>query len=183
MERARELLDRGEVASALEFYGKAFDPDALDEVEARSMLIDARSLLARKRVQEALEAFEDALLMGTDVQRRQALEGIADIVTIRERQKSLALTLQAELKNRFVKKTPEAAGMAAVPNEDGIVAISADALAALPEHLAKGGRFQPAPPRLKEAGLPFAPVKSMIYTDESDVRHILEIAAHLAADD
>ena len=66
--KGREFLERGDISSAVECYGKAFDPDSADEAEARSMLIEGRSHLSRKHLMEALECFEEALLMGTEVQ-------------------------------------------------------------------------------------------------------------------
>ncbi len=83
--KGRKFLAQGDIPSAVKCYEKAFDPEAVDETEARSMLIEARSHLSRKHLLEALESFEEALLTGTDVQRRQALDGILTIAEMRSR--------------------------------------------------------------------------------------------------
>ncbi len=41
--KGREFLEKGNIPAAVECYGQAYDPDAVDEAEARSMLIEARA--------------------------------------------------------------------------------------------------------------------------------------------
>ena len=69
--KGRESLERGDIASAVEFYSKAFDPEALDEPEARNMLIEARANLSRKFIPEALDSFEEALIVGDKIEQRK----------------------------------------------------------------------------------------------------------------
>ena len=81
--RARELLDTGEITQAVELYCRMFDPDSQDDEEARSLLVEAWSYLAAKQVIDALDCFEETMTIGTEVQRRQALEGIMQIGEIK----------------------------------------------------------------------------------------------------
>jgi len=177
--RGREFLQRGDVSAAVECYEHAYDPDALDEAEARNMLIEARSHLLKKFLPEALESFEEALLMGTEVQRRQALEGILAIGEIRSRLAHLAAELKKGLKSIFGKKSPASKGLALVSDEENLVLISSEALNSLPVRLAAGKRVVKLPQRLTDHPLPFATDRCILYTDDEDVDYILEVAEAL----
>ncbi len=179
VEKGRAFLERGDVSAAVECYGKAFDPESVDELEARNMLIEARSHLARKHLLEALESFEEALLMGTEVQRRQALEGISQIGEIRARLKRLTAEIKAGLKKYLGETAPESKGLLLLSNDQNFLVISDETLATLPDRLAKGGIVKPVPAHLSDYSLPFAASKCVPYTDDEDVAHILRIAAHL----
>jgi len=179
VEKGRDLLQRGDVSSAIECYGRAFDPDSLDETEARSALIEARSQLSRKHLHEALENFEEALLMGTEVQRRQALEGIAAIGTIRSRLVSLTAALKKGLKARLGRKSPPSVGVSLVSDDENLVLIAEEVIERLPRHLAKVKRISKLPQRFSDYSLPFSTSACICYTDEDDVRYILEVAESL----
>ena len=181
VEKAREFLAFGDVPGAVACYSKVFDPDSLDEEEARSMLIEARSHLSRKYLVEALDCFEEALIMGTDVQRRQALDGIAEIGQIRAGMKSLEETLKKGLRKCFGRKMKAPAGPALISDSENLVLITAEMLESLPKHLARSSKFQSVPPHLADAVLPIPADKCIPYTTEADVRFILEIAEHLAS--
>jgi hypothetical protein len=179
VEKGRELLERGEVSSAVEWYGRAFDPESLDEAEARSMLIEARSQLSRKHLLEALEFFEEALLMGTDVQRRQALEGIATVGETRTRLPDLRVMLKRGLEETLGSVPLEEFGLAFVSDSDNLVLIAVDMVEALPPHLSRGKRIFPLPQHLYDHELTIRTDKCIPYTDEEDVRYILEVATWL----
>lgn len=179
VEKARESLERGDLASAMAYYGRVFDPDTLDEEEARSMLIEARAHLARKDLVAALENFEEALVMGTQVQRRQALDGIETIGAMRSRLKNLTTELKKGLKRAFGRKKPESAGLALVGGEANMVLISNKALETLPNYLARSGKLRRLPPRLADYPLPFQTERCIFYADEEDIRLIFEIAESL----
>jgi len=178
--KGRELLEKGEVASALECYEKVFEPEALDETEARTMLIEARANLSRKHIQEALDCFEEALVMGTDVQRRQALDGIISVGEIRSRLRSLTPTLKKGLKDRLGKRLASS-GLALVSDEENVVLISPEAIERLPGHLAKGSRISRLPQHLTDLQLPFQTDKCIPYADEGDLRYVLEVATSLSS--
>lgn len=148
VERGRELLDRGDVASAIECYGKVSDPDSLDELEARSMLIEARSHLSRKYVLEALESFEEALMMRTDGQRRQALDGISAIGEIRSQLGYLTMELRKGLRKLFGGKTPISHGISLVTDEENVVLVSPEALEGLPSTPSRSAGIRRLPPHL-----------------------------------
>lgn len=179
VEKARESLQRGEIALAMTYYGQVFDPDTLDEDEARSMLIEARAHLARKDLVAALENFEEALLMGTDVQRRQALDGIGSIGDIRSRLKNLTMELKKGLKKAFARKKPESVGLALAAGEENMVLISSKALETLPGFLARSSKLRQLPPRMADYALPFQTDRCIFYAEEEDIRLILEIADNL----
>jgi tetratricopeptide (TPR) repeat protein len=179
VEKGRAFLERGDVLAAVECYGKAFDPESIDELEARNMLIEARSHLGRKHLLEALESFEEALLMGTEVQRRQALEGISQIGEIRARLKRLTAEIKAGLKKYLGDTRPESKGLLLLSNDQNFLVISDDTLSKLPDRLAKGSKMKPVPAHLSDYSLPFAASKCVPYTDDEDVAHILSIAAHV----
>ena len=178
--KGREFLENGDLPSALECYDQAFDPEALDESEARSMLIEARAHLSRKHILEALESFEDALSMGTDVQRRQALEGISTVGQIKAGLAPLTAKLKKGLKGALGKRGPLASRLALVSESDNVVLISEEAAESLPAHLLKGGKIGRLPQHLTDYPLPFPTSKCIPYTDEEDVRYILEVAAALS---
>lgn len=177
--KGRELLEQGDISSAVEYYGKAFDPESVDEAEARSMLIEARSHLSRKHLLEALESFEEALLMGTEVQRRQALEGIFTIGQIRARLGSLHAELKTGLERVLGGVLPEDLGLVLLREEENVVLVSDEAGGRLPGHLIKGSRFSRLPQHLIDSNLPVAAVRCIPYADEDDVRYILDVAAEL----
>lgn len=177
--KAREFLEKGNISAAVECYGRAHDPEAVDETEARNMLIEARAHLSRKHLLEALESFEEALLMGTDVQRRQALDGISALGEIRAGLRALAAYLKKGFKEIFGQQRPSARGMALVSDEENIVLISEEAVQSLPAPLAKGGRISRLPSHLVDHPLPLKTDKCIPYVNEDDARYILEVAAAL----
>jgi hypothetical protein len=177
--RAREFLERGDLAAAVECYEKAFDPDALDEIEARNMLIEARAHLSRKHLFEAQECFEEALVMGTDVQRRQALDAITNIAEIRSRLVGLTARLRKGLKGVTTKRGHTPPPMAFVSDSENVVLISREALGGLPVNLSRNSRLGRLPQHLVDQPLPFEAGKCIPFTDEDDIRFILELAAAL----
>jgi tetratricopeptide (TPR) repeat protein len=177
--KGRELLEKGDISSAVEYYGKAFDPDSLDESEARSMLIEARSHLSRKHLLEALESFEEALLMGTDVQRHQALDGILTIGQIRSGLGPITTSLASELKALLRDLPPSELGLALMEGDENVVLLSVEAVAKLPGHLTKGSKITKLPQHLTDYVLPFESNRCIPYTDEEDVRFILDVASEL----
>jgi tetratricopeptide (TPR) repeat protein len=177
--KGREFLDNGDLPSALECYDQAFDPESMDESEARNMLIEARAHLLRKHILEALESFEEALQMGTDVQRRQALDGISTIGEIKSRLGSITAKLKKGLKGALSKRGPLTSWLALVSETDNVVLISREAAESLPAQLVKGGKIGRLPQHLSDHPLPIATDRCIPYTDEEDVRYILEIAAAL----
>jgi hypothetical protein len=179
--KGREFLERGDIASAVECYGRVFDPDTVDESEARSMLIEARSHLSRKHVLEALECFEEALIMGTEVQRRQALDGIASVGEIRSRLGALTTELKKGLKQRLGKKSPASSGLALVSDQENVVLISDEAIAKLPSSLTRGSRITKLPQHMTDMHLPLQARHCIPYAHEDDVRYILDVAAHLSS--
>lgn len=177
--KGREFLEKGDISSAVEYYGKAFDPDSLDESEARSMLIEARSHLSRKHLLEALESFEEALLMGTDVQRRQALEGIFTIGQIRSGLDSITASVKDGLEQLLRDVPPLDLGLALVGGDENVVLVSIEAIEKLPVHLTKGSKISRLPQHLMEYRLSLETNRCIPYTDEEDVRFILDVAAEL----
>jgi tetratricopeptide (TPR) repeat protein len=178
--KGREHLEQGQVALAVECYEKVFDPEALDETEARTMLIEGRAHLSRKHIHEALDCFEEALVMGTDVQRRQALDGIATVGEIRSGLRSLTTSLKKGLKDRLGKRQI-ASGLSLVSDDDNIVLISREALERLPSHLAKASKISRLPQHLVDLPLPFETDKCIPFADQGDLQYILEIASSLSA--
>jgi len=178
--KGRELLEQGNVASALDCYERMFDPEALDETEARTMLIEARAHLSRKHIQEALDCFEEALVMGTDVQRRQALDGISNVGEIRSRLRSLTSSLKKGLKDRLGKRQI-ASGLSLVSDEDNVVLISKEAIERLPSHLARTTRISKLPQHLIDLQLPFETERCIPFADQGDLDYILEVASSLSA--
>lgn len=181
VEKGRELLEKGDIPSAVKFYGQAFDPDALDEGEARSMLIEARAQLSRKHLLEALESFEEALLMGTEVQRRQALDGIIAVGEMRAKLPGLTAKLKKGLKDRLGKKSPTGVGLALVSDQENVVLISREAVVRLPPNLGKGPRIRRIPQHLSDYQPPFKADHCISYADEDDVNYVLEVADSLLA--
>lgn len=179
--KGREFLDRGDISSAVKYYGQAYDPDTIDEGEARSMLIEARSHLSRKHILEALECFEEALLMGTEVQRRQALEGIAAVGEIRSRLAALNADLDKGLKERLGARSPVEVGLALVSETENVILLPRAALDRLPAALAKSARLSRVPQHLSDFVPPFERPICIPYTDADDVRFILEVASALVA--
>jgi hypothetical protein len=177
--KGREFLEKGNIPAAVECYGQAYDPDAVDEPEARNMLIEARAHLSRKHLLEALESFEEALLMGTDVQRRQALDGISALGELRTGLRILTTYLKKGLKEVLGQQRPSSLGIALVSDEENVVLISEEAVQSLPAPLAKGGRISRLPPHLADYPLPFETDKCIPYINEDDARFILEVAATL----
>lgn len=177
--KGREFLQRGDVRAAVECYGQAYDPDALDEAEARNMLIEARSHLSKKHLVEALESFEEALLMGTDVQRRQALEGIATIGEIRSQLAALTPRLKKRLKSIFGRKVPPEKGMAFISEDENLVLVSDEAFENIPVRLVTTKRITKVPLHITDYQLPFPATRCIPFTDEDDVEYILEVARAL----
>lgn len=177
--KGREFLERGDISSAVECYGKAFDPDSADEEEARSMLIEGRSHLSRKHLLEALECFEEALLMGTEVQRRQALEEIITIGEIRARVGALIPGLKKVLTDRPGKRPSALSGLALISDVENVVVISREAFENLPGRLAKSSRITRIPQHITEDRLPFKADRCVPFTDKDDVRFIIELASAL----
>lgn len=179
--KGREFLQQGDVSAAVECYGSAFDPDSVDEVEARSMLIEARSSLSRKHLLEALESFEEALLMGTELQRRQALEGIAAIGAIKSRLVGLTEQLNRGLKSIVGRKRLASIGLAVVADDENTVFISNDAVRALSGRMAVGKRLSRIPHHFADHELPIECDRCIPYADEDDVRFILAVAKELTS--
>ncbi|MFZ5865221.1 MAG: tetratricopeptide repeat protein [Thermodesulfobacteriota bacterium] len=180
VEKGRRLLDQGDVSSALVQYEKAFDPDVLDEAEARAMLIEARSHLSRKHYVEALECFEEALMMGTDRQRGQALEGISIIGEIMVRVRTINAELKSVLKKAFGKKSPATRGLALVSDAENVLLISREAVERLPSPLSRGGKIQSLPPHLHDYPLPLKTDRCIPFADEKDLRFLVEVIEHVA---
>jgi tetratricopeptide (TPR) repeat protein len=178
--KGREFLENGDLQSALECYDQAYDPESLDEYEARNMLIEARAHLSRKHILEALESFEEALSMGTDVQRKQALDGISTVGEIKSQLGPLTAKLKKSLKGALGKRGPHARRLALVSDTDNVVLVSPEAADSLPAHLLKGGKIGRLPQHLSDFSLPFATDRCIPYTDEDDVRYILDVAAALS---
>lgn len=179
LEKARELLDQGRIDDALEHYQQAFDPDSLDERESRNMLIEARAQLSRKYLKDALENFEEALVMGTEIQRQQAMEGILAVARIRSKLSALSHLLKRGFKERLGKRDPASLGLLPLPDEENVILISQEALESLPNHLITGHRIGRIPARISDKNLPFTADKCVAYADESDVHYILEITMAL----
>lgn len=182
IERGREFFEQGDLPSAIDCYSQAFDPESLDEREARSMLIEARSHLSKKHLLEALESFEEALVMGTEIQRRQALEGVLIIGEIRARLPRLAAHLKRGLRERFGKKDISAIGLSMLSDHDNVILISQRAEEVLPSHLTKGGRIGRIPRSVAEYHLPFSTERCIAFTEEDDVHYVLEVADALHQD-
>ncbi len=180
MEKGRHFLQNGNIASALEWYAKVSDPESLDEAEAREMLIEARSHLSHKFLVDAVESFEEALLMGTDVQRRQALDGISKVGEIRLELKSLVPELKAGLRDLFGDADAAGVGFGLINDEENIVLISQEALESLPGHLAKSSKIDKLPPHLRDQPLPFPAQRCIPFVSRAEVRFILDVAAALA---
>jgi len=180
VERGRDFLERGDISSAVESYSQAYDPDALDESEAREMLIEARAHLSRKRILDALECFEEALLMGTDIQRRQALDGISNVGEILPILPSCTSKLKKGLKEVLGKSKPESVGLAVLPDEENVVVIADQAIENLPLGLRGGNRICRLTDRLRGHPVPFGADRCIPYADENDVTYIIEVAKALA---
>lgn len=174
--KGRELLERGDVASAVETYKKAFDPDALDEPEARNMLIEARANLSKKFLPEALDSFEEALIIGEEIQRRQAIEGIISIAEIRGRLNVLTQQLKDGIKQLTGKKNRPIPGLALISDVENLVLISNEAMAKLPDRLVRGVRITKVPQRLSGSSMPLEAEKCIPYSTQDDVAYILEVA-------
>lgn len=174
--RGRESLDRGDVASAVEFYSKAFDPESLDEPEARNLLIEARAYLSRKFLPEALENFEEALIIGDRIQRRQAMEGITTIAEIRLSLGFLTQELKRKLKETTGGKNKKVPGLSLITDEENMVLISNDAISKLPERLSRGVRIAKIPLRLQGTNLPIEAQRCIPYSNEDDIKYIIEVA-------
>jgi tetratricopeptide (TPR) repeat protein len=176
--KARQLLDKGDIPAAVECYQKVHEPDAEDEGEARNMLIEARAHLSRKHVIEALEHFEEALVMGTTVQRRQALEGIAKIGEMKAKLGPLTKKLKKGLEESGVSL--KEVGLALMSAQENAVLITAEAAEKLPTSLTKGGKISRLPQHLTEHPLPLATNRCICYADEEDVRYIIDVAVGLS---
>lgn len=176
IERGRELFEQGDLSSAIACYSQAFDPESLDEREARSMLIEARSHLSKKHLLEALETFEEALVMGTEIQRRQALDGILIIGEIRSRLPRLSAQLKRGLRERFGKRDVSAIGLSMLSDHENLVLISEEAGDILPNHLTKGGRIGRIPRSIEDYQLPLRTQRCIAFTEEDDIRYVLEVA-------
>ncbi|MEJ2716691.1 MAG: hypothetical protein P8182_06060 [Deltaproteobacteria bacterium] len=183
LEKGRELLERGDIFSALECYKQVFDPESVDELEARTMLIEARSHLSRKHMLEALESFEEALMMGTERQRGQALEGLSAVGEIRSRLPGLTQELKKGLRKCFGKRKAASKGLELISDEENIVIISPEGIDRLPAKLMRSGKIQKLPPHLMDYPLPFYAEHCIPYVGAEDVRYILEVADHLISDE
>ena len=183
LEKGRDLLERGDILSALECYRQAFDPESVDELEARTMLIEARSHLSRKQILEALESFEEALMMGTERQRGQALEGISAVGEIRTRLHGLTHELKKGLRKCFGKRKTASKDLELISDEENIVIVSPEALNRLPVRLMRAGKIQKLPPHLTDYPLPFHAEQCIPYAGAEDVQYILGVAAFLAAEE
>jgi hypothetical protein len=179
MEEARKSLERGNIPSAVELYSHAVIPDTEDEKEARDMLIEARSHLSKKNLIEALDCFEEALMMGTEIQRRQALEGILKIGELLKGVKPLTSQIKKALKDRFGKQSGISRGIGLVTDGENVVLLSKEALESLPDILKKKSKILNLPDRLHDKTLPFSAHKCIPYTDKEDVDFILEVASAL----
>jgi hypothetical protein len=179
--KGREFLEQGDISSAVKCYEKAFDPDAVDETEARNMLIEARSLLSRKHLLEALESFEEALLTGTDVQRRQALDGILTIADIRSRLGTLTEDLKSLLGEIVAQSATAREKVALVSDDENVVLVANDVLEKLPGHLARAPRISRLPQHLADLILPIETDKCVPYADEEDLRFIVELAKAISS--
>ena len=179
--KGRESLEQGDFASAVEFYEKVSDPEALDETEARSMLIEARSHLSRKHLFEALESFEEALLMGTDVQRRQALDGILSVGELMSRLGSLTPQVKSSIEEASALDPGVRDKIDIVPGDENIVLISNKVLDRLPGHLAKSPWISRLPQHLVDQTLSISNARCVAYADEEDVRFIAELAKSVAS--
>lgn len=179
--KGREFLEQGDISSAVKCYEKAFDPEAVDEIEARSMLIEARSHLSRKHLLEALESFEEALLTGTDVQRRQALDGILTIADMRSRLGALTEDLKSMLGEIVAQSATVREKLVFVSDDENVVLIANDVLERLPGHLARATRISRLPQHLADRELPIGTDKCVPYADEEDLRFIVELAKAMAS--
>jgi tetratricopeptide (TPR) repeat protein len=179
--KGRAFLERGDISSAVECYGQAYDPETVDESEARSMLIEARSHLLRKHFLEALECFEEALLMGTDVQRRQALDGIRTVGEMRGRFPGLAQEIRKGLEAHLGSRSPESCGIALLSDDENVLLIADEVMPRLPAVLSRSPRMSRLPQHLLDHALPFATRQCIPYADDEDVRYIVEVIAALAA--
>lgn len=179
--KGRAFLERGDISSAVACYGQAYDPDTVDESEARSMLIEARSHLLKKHVLEALECFEEALLMGTDVQRRQALEGISAVGEMRSRLPELAQEIKKGLQAHLGTRSPESCGISLLSEDENVLLIATEVMPKLPAVLSKSPRMTRLPQHLLDQPLPFPTRQCIPYADADDVRYILEVTAAIAA--
>jgi len=180
-ERGRRFFDSGNIAEAIECYRKAHDPESLDEREARNMLIEARSHMSRKHFFEALESFEEALVMGTEIQRNQAIEGIVSVAEVRVRLPRLTSELRKGLRERFGKRDIASHGLAQAPEEENIVLLSEEAFESLPESLRRGSRIGRLPDRLSDLSFPVKARRGIAYSDREDVKYILQVADTLKA--
>jgi tetratricopeptide (TPR) repeat protein len=176
--KARQLLDKGDISAAVECYQKVHEPDAEDEREARNMLIEARAHLSRKHVLEALEHFEEALVMGTDVQRRQALDGITKIGEIKTKLGPLTKRLKKGLDDSGVSL--KELGLALLSAQENVVLITGESAEKLPASLTKGSKISRLPQHLTEQALPFATDRCIPYADDEDVRYIIDVAVELS---
>jgi hypothetical protein len=178
--KGREFLKRGDIPSAVKCYENAFDPEAIDETEARTMLIEARSHLSRKHYVEAMESFEEALLMGTDVQRRQALDGILKIADLRSNIGALVQKLAAML-NEIGSEVPIVRDrMVLISVDENVVLLGREVFERLPGHLAKASRMSKLPQHLADQQLPIDAHKCVPFADEEDLRFIMELAKAVA---
>lgn len=174
--QGRELLERGDVSSAVAFYGKVYDPDSTDESEARNMLIEGRSNLARKYLPEALDCFEEALLMGSEIQRRQALDGISSIGAIRAQQAALTDKLRSGLKYVLGKQPENSIGLSFISEDENLVLISDEAFSFLPPQFIKGARIVAIPQRLANSALPIDARRCVPYTTQEDIDFVIDVA-------
>ncbi len=179
--KGREFLEQGDISAAVKCYEKAFDPEAVDETEARDMLIEARSHLSRKHFLEALESFEEALLMGTDVQRRQALDGILGIAEVRSRVGALTGQLAAMLDEIAAESPIVKEKFVLVPEYENVVLLARDVLEKVPGHLARATRISRLPQHLSDQALPIETNRCVPYADEEDLRFIVELARAVAS--
>jgi tetratricopeptide (TPR) repeat protein len=178
-EQGRQLLEAGNLVEAVECYQKAHDPESLDEREARNMLIEARAHLSRKHFLEALESFEETLVMGTEIQRNQAIEGIVLVAEARARLPRLTSELKKGLRDRFGRRDMVSYGLAPAPEEENIVLVSEEAIESLPDVLKKGSRIGRLPGRLSDLSSPMRARRGIAYSDKEDVRYILQVAEAL----
>ncbi len=175
--KGRELLDKGDILAAVECYQKVHDPDAEDEGEARNMLIEARAHLSRKHLLEALEHFEEALVMGTDVQRRQAVDGITKIGEMRSKLGPLTKKLKKGLDDLGISL--KELGLAMLSPQENVLLITPEAAEKLPPQFTKGSKISRLPQHLTEQSLPLETDRCIPYADDEDVRYIIDVATAL----
>ena len=141
---------------------------------------DVQLFIALARCLLAQESFEEALLMGTEGQRRQALEGITKVGELKAQLGPLTATLKKAFKSIFGKRGSLPFGLSLVSDEENLVLVSEEAIQSLPARLVTGKRITALPPRFADMELPLSARGCIAYTDDEDVRYIVTVAQTLA---